>query len=75
MFDEIVKTVQEKAGVSEEVAKKAVDATIAVLEDKLPDVVKPHVRSVLGMDGEKGEGDGEDGDLMDSVMDAAKGFF
>ncbi len=75
MFDEIVKTVQEKTGVSEEVARKAVDATIAVLEDKLPDVVKPHVRSVLGMDGEKGEGSEEGGDLMDSVMGAAKGFF
>lgn len=75
MFNEIVKTVQEKTGVSEEVAQKAVDATVAVLEEKLPDVVKPHVRSVLGMDGD-GEKEGEgDGDLMDSVMDAAKGFF
>ena len=73
MLDEIVKTVQEKAGVSDEVARKAVEATVAVLEEKLPDIVKPHVRSLLGMDGKSDE-DG-DGGVMDSVMDAAKGFF
>lgn len=74
MFDEIVKTVQDRAGVSDEVARNAVKATIAVLEEKLPDGLKPHVRSVLGMDGDAETADGDDG-LMDSVMDAAKGFF
>ncbi len=51
-MDEIVKMVAEKTGLSEEMAKVAVDTVIDYLKDKLPAPIAGQIDSVL--DGEGG---------------------
>jgi uncharacterized protein (DUF2267 family) len=46
-MDELIKSVAKKAGISEEQAKKAVEAVLAFLKDKLPAPVAGQVEAVL----------------------------
>lgn len=56
MEEKLIQQVMERTGVSREVAEKAAEAVISFLEEKLPDAVAGHVRTVA-----KG------GSLMDAV--------
>jgi len=47
-MDELIKLVSQKAGLSEEIAKKAVDAVIGYLKDKLPAPIAGQIDGVLG---------------------------
>jgi len=47
-MDEVVKMVAEKTGLSEEMAKVAVDVVIGFLKDKLPAPIAGQLDSVLG---------------------------
>lgn len=47
-MDELIKQVSQKAGLSEEVAKKAVDAVIGYLKDKLPAPIAGQIDGLLG---------------------------
>jgi len=51
-MEEVVKLVSEKAGISEDKAKIAVQVVAGVLKDRMPDSMAKHVDSYL-----KGEGD------------------
>lgn len=51
-MDELVKTVSEKTGLSEEMAKQAVDVVLDYVKDKLPDSMAGQVDALL----EGGEG-------------------
>ena len=47
-MDELIKLVSQKAGLSEEIAKKAVDAVIGYLKDKLPAPIAGQIDGLLG---------------------------
>jgi len=47
-MDELIKQVSQKAGLSEEIAKKAVDAVIDYLKDKLPAPIAGQIDGLLG---------------------------
>lgn len=47
-MEELIKLVSQKAGLSEEIAKKAVDAVIGYLKDKLPAPIAGQIDGVLG---------------------------
>jgi len=47
-MDELVKLVSQKTGLSEDMAKVAVDTVVGYLKDKLPDPIAAQVDSVLG---------------------------
>ena len=47
-MDELIELVSQKAGLSEEIAKKAVDAVIGYLKDKLPAPIAGQIDGVLG---------------------------
>jgi uncharacterized protein (DUF2267 family) len=49
-MEDIVKIVAEKADVSEEVARQAVDTVIEVLKEKLPDPLAGQLEDVLSGD-------------------------
>ena len=47
-MDELIKVVSQKAGLSEDVAKKAVDAVIDYLKDNLPAPIAGQIDGLLG---------------------------
>ena len=47
-MEELIELVSQKAGLSEEMAKKAVDAVIGYLKDKLPSPIAGQIDGVLG---------------------------
>ena len=47
-MDELIKLVSQKAGLSEEMAKTAVETVIGYLKDKLPTPIAGQIDSVLG---------------------------
>lgn len=49
-MDELVKLVSEKAGIQEAQAKKAVDAVMGFLKDKLPAPIAGQIEGVLSSD-------------------------
>jgi hypothetical protein len=46
-MDELVKMVSQKTGLSEDMARTAVDTVIGFLKDKLPDPIASQIDSVL----------------------------
>ena len=53
-MDEVVKLVSQKTGISEEIAKTAVETVIGYLKDKLPAPIAGQIDSVLGGSGVEG---------------------
>ena len=50
-MDELIKTVSEKTGLSEEKAKQVVDVVLDYVKDKLPDSIAGQVDALLEGDG------------------------
>ena len=65
-MDELIKTVVEKAGISESQAKTAIDVVVGQLKDRLPEPIAGQLESMLG-----GEGGDDDGG---GLLGAAKGM-
>lgn len=65
-MDELLELVQEKAGISADQAKKAVDTVMDFMKDKLPAPLASQVAKYMGDDGDDGD-DGEGGGMMDKV--------
>lgn len=61
-MDELIKTVMEKAGISEGQAGSAVEVVLAQLRDKLPGPIADQVESALG-----GSGGGSGGGAADAL--------
>ena len=53
-MDELIKLVSKKTGLSEQMAKTAVDTVIGFLKDQLPAPIAAQIDSVLGSAGGKG---------------------
>lgn len=53
-MDELIKTVSEKAGITAEQAKSAVDAVVGFLKDKMPAGIGDNIKNFL--DGKDGGG-------------------
>ena len=65
-MDKLLELVQEKAGISADQAKKAVDTVMDFMKDKLPAPLASQVAKY--MDGDGGDGDdGDGGGMMDKV--------
>jgi hypothetical protein len=47
-MDELIKLVSQKTGLSEDMAKVAVDTVVGYLKDKLPDPIAAQIDGVLG---------------------------
>jgi hypothetical protein len=47
-MDELVKLVSQKTGLSEDMAKVAVDTVVGYLKDRLPDPIAAQIDGVLG---------------------------
>ena len=54
-MDELIKLVSQKAGLSEEMAKTAVETVIGYLKDKLPAPIAGQIDGVLGGGGMAGK--------------------
>ncbi len=67
-MDELLKMVSEKANISTDQAKQAVDAVMAYLGDKLPAPVASQVKALLS------GGTGAAGAVSGTVDDAVKGL-
>lgn len=63
MMDELIKLVAQKTGLSEEMARTAVDTVIGFLKDKLPEPVAAQIDAVLG-----------GGDVASGAGDLVKGL-
>ena len=68
-MENIIKMVTEKAGISEEQAKKAVETVVSFIKDKMPAGLGGQVESFL-----KG-GEGAMGDLASGLKDKIGGIF
>jgi len=53
-MEEVVKLVSEKAGISEDKARVAVQVVAGVLKDRMPDTMAGHVDAYLKGDGDAG---------------------
>lgn len=67
-MDELLKLVSEKANISVDQAKQAVDAVMSFLGDKLPAPIASQIKSLLS------GGAGAAGAVGDKVGDAVKGL-
>ena len=67
-MDELIKLVSQKAGLSEEMAKKAVETVIGYLKDKLPAPIAGQIDGLLG-------GGGMTEDLGDTAKGLLGGLF
>ncbi len=69
-MDDLLKTVQEKTGLSLEQAQGAIDAVLDFVKDKLPAPIASQLEGLMG-----GGSDGDDdGGLMDKIGDMGKGL-
>ena len=66
-MEELVKLVSEKTGLSQDMAKTAVDTVVGFLKDKLPDPIAGQIDAVLG-----GAGDVSD---LGNVTQSLGGLF
>jgi hypothetical protein len=64
--DELIKMVSEKTGLSDEMAKVAVDTVIGFLKDKLPAPIAGQIDAVLG---------GGEGTDLGGIADSLGGMF
>lgn len=69
-MNEIIKLVAEKTGISESVAKMAVELVISQLKDKLPEGISGHIDSLLD-----GKNSGDVSNSLGDLTDMLGGFF
>ncbi len=62
-MEELVKMIAKETGISEEMARKAVNVVMDYLKDKLPESIAGHVDALLG---------GADLSQADGLLDAGK---
>lgn len=65
-MDKLLELVQEKAGISADQARKAVDTVMDFMKDKLPAPLASQVAKYMDDGGDDGD-DGEGGGMMDKV--------
>jgi len=68
-MQELIKTITEKAGISESQAKTAVDSVLSFIKDKMPSGIGGQVESFLTGNA------GKVGDVIDTLKDKAGGLF
>jgi hypothetical protein len=73
MQQEIVKLVASKAGISEPIAKIAVETVLSLLKDKLPAVVGTQLDSFLGADNKKSSKSSQN-DTLGGLTDIVSGL-
>ena len=64
-MDDIIKTVAERVGISEDQAKQAVEIVVGQLKDRLPGPIGDQLEGLLG--GDDGESAGGGGDVGDAL--------
>ena len=75
-MDELIKLVSEKANISAEQAKQAVESVLAFIKDKLPSPIGEQVTNLLsGAGGLLGQAGGSLGDVAGQAGDVLGGLF
>lgn len=75
-MDELIKLVSEKANISAEQAKQAVDSVLGFIKDKLPGPIGEQVTNLLnGAGGLAGQAGGALGDVAGKAGEALGGLF
>ena len=75
-MDELIKLVSEKANISAEQAKQAVESVLAFIKDKLPGPIGEQVTNLLsGAGGLLGQAGGSLGDVAGQAGDVLGGLF
>lgn len=75
-MDDLIKLVSEKANISAEQAKQAVESVLAFLKDKLPGPIGEQVSNLLsGAGGIAGQATGAVGDVVGKAGEALGGLF
>jgi hypothetical protein len=72
-MDKLLALVQEKAGISADQAKKAIDAVMDFMKDKLPAPIASQIEKFMGGDGDEG-GDDEGGGMLGGITDKLGGL-
>lgn len=70
-MDDLLKTVQEKTGLSLEQAQGAIDAVLDFVKDKLPAPIASQLEGLMGGGSDGGD---DDGGLMGKIGDMGKGL-
>ena len=75
-MDDLIKLVSEKANISTEQAKQAVESVLAFIKDKLPAPIGEQVTNLLsGAGGLLGQAGGSVNDVVGKAGDALGGLF
>jgi hypothetical protein len=75
-MDDLIKLVSEKAGITAEQAKQAVESVVAFLKDKLPAPLGEQVTNLIsGAGGLAGQAGGALGDVAGKASEALGGLF
>ncbi len=75
-MDELIKQITEKAGITADQAKKAVESVMAFLKDKLPGPIGEQVTNLLSGAGDlAGKATGAAGDVVGKAGEALGGLF
>jgi uncharacterized protein (DUF2267 family) len=75
-MDELIKLVSEKANISAEQAKQAVESVLAFIKDKLPGPIGDQVTNLLsGAGGLMGQAGGAMGDVVGKAGETLGGLF
>jgi len=75
MMDQLVNTVVEKTGLSQEQARSAADAVIGFLKDKLPAPIGGAIDSAVGGGGDAGQEGGGLADKASGMLGGIGGMF
>ena len=71
-MDKLLELVQEKAGISADQAKKAIDAVMDFMKDKLPAPISSQIEKFMGGDDEGGDDEG--GGMLGGITDKLGGL-
>ena len=75
-MDDLIKTVSERAGITAEQAKQAVESVLAFIKDKLPGPIGEQVTNLLsGAGGLAGQAGGAMGDVVGRAGETLGGLF
>ena len=72
-MDKLLELVQEKAGISADQAKKAIDAVMDFMKDKLPAPISSQIEKFMG-GGDGEDGDDEGGGMLGGITDKLGGL-
>ncbi|MGI9649113.1 MAG: DUF2267 domain-containing protein [Acidimicrobiia bacterium] len=74
-MDKLLELVQEKAGISADQARSAIEAVVDFMKDKLPEPIASQVVKFVEDDGDDdGGGDDGGGDLLGGITDKLGGL-